>query len=228
MTQAKSTLEAKHIIDSPNSLDFKLLAAESVLKQLASITETGASTIKSQCSQNGRLDSAKLDEHQQASYDLAFMVAEISAANASIRYARKVDLDPMATSVTLVFCAQTIKNTLERLLVRPADFGQSRQDILSIYSAEILERFFDEYQNSAVLADLGKQICDTDLVRLASALSEEKQLVRETFYRFANEVVEPLAEEIHRQDLDIHDEILKPAAELGCFGTCIPAEYEGL
>jgi (2S)-methylsuccinyl-CoA dehydrogenase len=63
---------------------------------------------------------------------------------------------------------------------------------------------------------------------LASALSEEKELVRETFYRFANEVVEPLAEEIHRQDLDIPDEILKPAAELGCFGTCIPEEYGGL
>ncbi|MFT6094063.1 MAG: (2S)-methylsuccinyl-CoA dehydrogenase [Pseudohongiellaceae bacterium] len=228
MTQAKPTLETRHTTDSPDSLVLKLLAAESILKQLASITEAGASTIKSQCSQNGRLDLAKLDEHQQTSYDLAFMVAEISAANASIRYARQVDFDPMATSVTLVFCAQTIKNTLERLLVRPADFGQSRQDILSIYSAEVLEQFFDEYQNSAVLADLGKQICDADLVRLASALSEEKELVRETFYRFANEVVEPLAEEIHRQDLDIPDEILKPAAELGCFGTCIPEEYGGL
>jgi len=230
MTQAKSTstIEAKLTIESPDSLDFKLLAAESVLKQLTSITETGASTIKSQCSQNGRLDSAKLDEHQQASYDLAFMVAEISAANASIRYARQVDYDPMSTSITLVFCAQIIKNTLERLLVRPADFGQSRQGIFDIYSGELLERFFDEYQNSAVLADLGKQICDADLVRLASALSEEKELVRETFYRFANEVVKPLAEEIHRQDQDIPDEILKPAAELGCFGTCIPEEYGGL
>ncbi len=65
-------------------------------------------------------------------------------------------------------------------------------------------------------------------MRLPSALTEEKELVRETFYRFANDVVAPLAEEIHRQDLDIPDEILKPAAELGCFGTCIPEEYGGL
>lgn len=225
MTQANSTAQASHGIETFGP---KLLAAESILKQLTLIAGTGASTIKAQCSPDGRLDSVLLDEHQQASYDLAFMVAEISAANASIRYARQVDLDPMATSIALVSCAETIKNTLERLLVRPSDFGQSRLDILSIYSSEIVEVFFDEYQNSAVLASLGEQICDADIVRLASALSEEKELVRETFYRFANEVVEPLAEEIHRQDLDIPDEILKPAAELGCFGTCIPEEYGGL
>lgn len=225
MTQAKLTAQASH---SSKFFGPKLLAAESVLQQLNSIAETGASTIKAKCSPNGRLDSVKLDEHQQASYDLAFMTAEISAASAGIRYARQVNHDPMATSIALVFCAETIKNTLERLLVRPSDFGQSRKDILSIYSSEMLERFFDEYQNSGVLADLGKQICEADLVRLPSALSEEKELVRETFYRFANEVVEPLAEEIHRQDLDIPDEILKPAAELGCFGTCIPEEYGGL
>jgi len=211
-----------------DSLDAKLLAAESVLKQLSSITETAASTIKARCSLDGRLDSARLDEHQQASYDLAFMVAEISAANAGIRYARQVGHDSMATSIALVFCAETVKTTLERLLVRPSDFGQSRRDVLSIYSGEMFEKFFDEYQSSAVLAELGKQICDADIVRLPSALTEEKELVRETFYRFANDVVAPLAEEIHRQDLDIPDEILKPAAELGCFGTCIPEEYGGL
>ena len=211
-----------------DSLDAKLLAAESILKQLSSITETAASTIKARCSLDGRLDSARLDEHQQACYDLAFMVAEIAAANAGIRYARQVDHDPMATSIALVFCAETVKTTLERLLVRPSDFGQSRQEVLSIYSGEMFENFFDEYQSSAVLAELGKQICDADIVRLPSALTEEKELVRETFYRFANEVVAPLAEEIHRQDLDIPDEILKPAAELGCFGTCIPEEYGGL
>jgi (2S)-methylsuccinyl-CoA dehydrogenase len=211
-----------------DSLDAKLLAAESVLKQLSSITATAASTIKARCSLDGRLDSTRLDEHQQASYDLAFMVAEISAAYAGIRYARQVDHDSMATSIALVFCAETVKTTLERLLVRPSDFGQSRQDVLSIYSGEMFEKFFDEYQSSTVLAELGKQICDADLVRLPSALTEEKELVRETFYRFANEVVAPLAEEIHRQDLDIPDEILKPAADLGCFGTCIPEEYGGL
>ncbi len=52
--------------------------------------------------------------------------------------------------------------------------------------------------------------------------------MRGTFERFANEIVAPRAEAIHRQDLDIPDEILIPAAELGCFGTCIPERFGGL
>ena len=58
---------------------------------------------------------------------------------------------------------------------------------------------------------------DNDIQRLPSLLSEEKELVRETFYRFANEEVTPLAEQIHRFDEDIPDSILQGAAELGCF-----------
>jgi (2S)-methylsuccinyl-CoA dehydrogenase len=52
--------------------------------------------------------------------------------------------------------------------------------------------------------------------------------MRETFYRFTNDVVAPLAEEIHRQDQDIPEAIIRPAAELGCFGTCIPERFGGL
>jgi (2S)-methylsuccinyl-CoA dehydrogenase len=38
----------------------------------------------------------------------------------------------------------------------------------------------------------------------------------------------PLAEQIHRFDEDIPDSILQGAAELGCFGTCIPERFGGL
>jgi alkylation response protein AidB-like acyl-CoA dehydrogenase len=63
---------------------------------------------------------------------------------------------------------------------------------------------------------------------LPSTLDDEKELMRETFYRFTNDVVAPLAEEIHRQDQDIPEAIIRPAAELGCFGTCIPERFGGL
>jgi (2S)-methylsuccinyl-CoA dehydrogenase len=52
-------------------------------------------------------------------------------------------------------------------------------------------------------------------------------MMREAFSRFTTDVVMPLAEEIHRKDLDIPEEIIKPAIELGCFGTCIPERFGG-
>lgn len=43
-------------------------------------------------------------------------------------------------------------------------------------------------------------------------------MMRETFRRVAEEVVMPLAEEVHRHDLDIPATIIDQLKELGCFG----------
>ena len=81
---------------------------------------------------------------------------------------------------------------------------------------------------SKALAALGEKLCAQELRRLPSVLDSDKEMMRATFERFADEIVAPRAEAIHRQDLDIPDEILIPAAELGCFGTCIPERFGGL
>jgi (2S)-methylsuccinyl-CoA dehydrogenase len=44
----------------------------------------------------------------------------------------------------------------------------------------------------------------------------------------AEEVVMPLAEEIHRHDLDIPDAILDQVKEMGCFGISIPERFGGI
>jgi len=50
----------------------------------------------------------------------------------------------------------------------------------------------------------------------------------DTFRQFADKVVKPLAEDIHRKDLIIPDEILDGVRELGCFGLSVPQRYGGL
>ncbi|MEX0836506.1 MAG: acyl-CoA dehydrogenase family protein, partial [Nitriliruptor sp.] len=58
-------------------------------------------------------------------------------------------------------------------------------------------------------------------------LPEDLEMVRQTFRRFAEEQVMPRAEEIHRHDQDIPDEIISGLAELGCFALSIPSEHGG-
>jgi (2S)-methylsuccinyl-CoA dehydrogenase len=53
-------------------------------------------------------------------------------------------------------------------------------------------------------------------------------LMADTFRQFANDVVKPLAERIHREDMIIPDEILDGVRELGCFGLSVPQRYGGL
>src|SRR6202034_3563978 len=58
-------------------------------------------------------------------------------------------------------------------------------------------------------------------------LSEDFELVRETFHRFAEEKVRPHAEHVHRENLDIPEEVIEGLAELGGFGLSVPEEYDG-
>ena len=68
----------------------------------------------------------------------------------------------------------------------------------------------------------------TDPLLLEEQLDEEQRMIRDTFREFADAVVAPLAEEIHRQDKIIPDEILQPLREMGCFGLSVPERFGGL
>ena len=59
-------------------------------------------------------------------------------------------------------------------------------------------------------------------------LEERYTMMRDTFHKFADDVVMPLAEDVHRQDLIIPDAILEPLKEMGVFGLSIPESYGGL
>jgi len=67
-----------------------------------------------------------------------------------------------------------------------------------------------------------------DGVTGAYLLDDHHEMMRETFRRVAEEVVMPLAEEIHRHDLDIPNAIIDQVKELGCFGISIPERFGGI
>ena len=52
-------------------------------------------------------------------------------------------------------------------------------------------------------------------------------MVQDTFRRFAEQKLAPIAEHIHRTNGDIPEEIVEGLAEMGAFGLSIPAEYGG-
>ena len=52
-------------------------------------------------------------------------------------------------------------------------------------------------------------------------------MVRDTFHRFAEDKIRPVAEHIHRENADIPEEIISGLAEIGGFGLSVPEEYEG-
>ena len=51
--------------------------------------------------------------------------------------------------------------------------------------------------------------------------------MRETFHRFAEDKIRPVAEHVHRKNLDIPEDVIAGLAELGGFGLSVPEEYGG-
>ena len=58
-------------------------------------------------------------------------------------------------------------------------------------------------------------------------LDGDFELVQDTFRRFAEEKIKPIAEHIHRENADIPEEIIQGLAEMGGFGLSVPEEYGG-
>lgn len=198
-------------------------------QQWLEIVDVALANIKAKCSREGKLVAGLLDQHQLLSYDLAFCVAELQASKVIINYAEKADeLDDLASMTALVFATEAAQSVFQRLVVRAVDLSLDRITLINSYMNSNQQTLINTYLSSATLASLGSAILSRSNMQLPALLGEEKEMVRESFSRFSTDIVMPLAESIHRDDLDIPDEILKPAAELGCFGSCIPERFGGL
>ena len=216
-------------IGMTGSAQSDLVLAMGCNQQWLDVVDAALVNIKGKCSRDGKLMAGLLEQYQLVSYDLAFCVAELQAAKVMIHYAEQTDgLDDLAAVTALIFVTEAAQSVFQRLLVRAEDLGLDREIIMAGYMHENQQALITTYLNAATLASLGADILDRSNMQLPALLGEEKEMVRESFSRFSTDIVMPLAERIHREDLDIPEEILKPAAELGCFGSSIPERFGGL
>ncbi|XVV38331.1 acyl-CoA dehydrogenase family protein [Streptomyces sp. CA-100214] len=161
--------------------------------------------------------SCSTEEDQIVAYDLASTSSAVAGAAELLEYGTD---NEDAADLALLYAADVAAELAGRLSGREALWGTS----------------------SSVLDDIAHHLAagrDPELVDrvaqrvLASReagprhLSEDLQLVRSTFRRFAEDRVVPVAERIHRVDEDIPVDVIGGLADMGCFGLSVPAEYGG-
>ena len=193
------------------SLDFVNAANEIVTK--------GLQLTRAKCLEDGEFDSSQMDNHQQAIYSLAVSASELQAAHVMLEYA--ASQSDFEQGLADCFAAEAIHSVYTRLLPIAAEYGFSSWP-------EGLTGFVGETLTTKNLTSLGEVLIGRNGNVGDRALDEEKFLMAETFAQFADEVVAPLAEDIHRHNLSIPDDILKGIRELGCFGLSVPQRYGGL
>jgi (2S)-methylsuccinyl-CoA dehydrogenase len=80
--------------------------------------------------------------------------------------------------------------------------------------------FVTAHRDPAALAELAD-------VEGPRHLDQDFEMVQDTFRRFADEKLRPVAEHIHRENADIPEDIITGLAEMGAFGLSVPEEYGG-
>jgi len=213
-----------------SDLEQQLNHAGGALKATTQLIDTALSALKARTMDGERVSPAKLDEHQLASYDLSLSWSECTAARFLTAHAvqlaeHSVSANTVTIQLSNLFCAEAITNTLNRLRARPADYGMTQADIVI---DAIAEEFLSKQLAAHNIAAIGQAILDRDGDLGPDLLSEHHTIMRDTFRRFSDDVVAPLAESIHREDLIIPAAILEPLKEMGMFGLSIPAKYGGL
>jgi len=198
--------------------------------------QSALSYVKKQCLNDaGKISSSRLDDLQLISYDLAFIAAEFTGARSALDYAKSVraarsdNADLQAEErIALIFCAEALQNGRNRMLPRLPEYGLSLEDLQqSLEHPDVTNFCLDNLQTS-ILAELGQHMLAENGRTGDYMLDEDKEIMRESFQKFASDVVQPQAREIHRKDLIIPDTILEPLIEMGCFGLSIPERYDGL
>jgi (2S)-methylsuccinyl-CoA dehydrogenase len=216
--------------DAFSDLEQQLQQAGAALQATTQLIDTALSALKLLTLDGERVSPAKLDEHQLASYELSLSWSECTAArfltvHALQLAARSVSANTLTIQLSNLFCAEAITNTINRLRARPADYGLTHADIII---DPVAEEFLSKQLAAKNIAAIGQAILDGDGDLGPDLLSEYHTIMRDTFRRFSDDVVAPLAESIHREDLIIPDAILEPLKEMGMFGLSIPAKYGGL
>ncbi|HNC51712.1 MAG TPA: acyl-CoA dehydrogenase family protein [Accumulibacter sp.] len=212
--------------DTLGSLQY-LESADAVLRQ-------ALTWVKRECAGGKGVSNEKLDEHQMASFDLAWCAAESTAARFAVEYARQVAaVAPVADGSCLeermarVFCAEALQNIHNRLRARPQSFGLDDSN-LAPFAATAVSRFCQSQLDAGNLESLGREVIARNGASGAYMLDDHATMMQDAFRKLATNVVMPLAEEIHREDRIIPPEILDQLTEMGCFGLSVPERYGGL
>ena len=171
-----------------------------------------------------------IDDFQKLTEDFAYLATQNRAVqdmNAfNIRMQESNQDDHNNTIMTSLYLADVLKAMRDFLTEYTNLLNLSQDDFENILGSE----FYDTYNllsSEERIRNLGKSIIASRGVNNVNLEDEVATLTREMARDFANKEVAPIAQDIHREDLLVPDNLIKKFSEQGFFGSSIPSEYGG-
>jgi (2S)-methylsuccinyl-CoA dehydrogenase len=183
----------------------------------------------------GRVSSDAMDGLQSVCYDIALSASEQKAGRAVVDYARQVrdarshDRNGLCLEerIASLFVAEGVQNLRNRVAFRTEDFGLVWDDLANTLDQGDVQCFCAGQLAGANMTEVADAVRQSGGSTGSSLLRKEYEEVRERFRSFADRVVSPLADRIHKEKRLVPDEILKPLKDMGVFGLSIPKRFGG-
>ncbi len=216
---------AQHVTRDPTTVDSTAVEHESAARELVVhlewVVATAVATIATDVVVDGRVVTADVDDVGTLAYDLATVASGVRAARALLDVVTAPDADPGESTLALVFAADVAADLAARATGRWARWGLGDDALDAVATAVAAGR------DPATMAAVGAEVLSSGEAA-PRHLGPELEMVRDAFRRFARDRVAPVAEQVHRDDADIPDDIITGLAEMGCFALSIPTEYGGM
>lgn len=171
------------------------------------------------------ISTAKLDTFQQIAYDFAWIASEIYAAEQLIAYAEKHPGD-IEGSLAELFTAEMISHFSEKISYRFSEWGVDEKILMETIWKPELTKEVEKVLHGDNYSRIAQLIAHQGHGGVYG-LDEQHQMFRETFKKFAEDRVIPVAEKVHRHDLLIPEDVIQGLRDLGCFGLSIPQKFGG-
>ncbi len=200
-------------------MDVSLEHARLLVETCRAVVDGAVRRLAAASTVDGRVDLDLLDRDQVLAYDLSTVAGRVTAAEHLLSYG---ELGALERQLTVLFAGDVAADLAGRLSGREAAWSLHPG---SPWHAPA----FAEALRIARAPELSGEIAGAVLgtPEVPRHLDEDMSMVRATFRDFAEARVVPVAEEVHRRDLDLPEDIIAELGSMGCFGLSIPERFGG-
>ena len=215
-----------------------LQLSAAALSPCVTLLDSATAYVRTLVSRDGRVSARLIEQHQTATHGLAWLATYVEALRQMHRWAHTLQTEGKFGEVEKLLLQIGFGEYLAQILggipisqseiLRLQDIVPSQQVIDKMRTPEIITLTrLGNSQTARSRLVLLKQEQSANITTGACGLDDELEMIREQFYRYAAERVEPYAHEWHLKDELIPMEIIEDLAEMGVFGLTIPEEFGG-
>jgi (2S)-methylsuccinyl-CoA dehydrogenase len=188
---------------------------------------------------NGKIDAVAVDREQRAAHALAWLATYVEALRQMHRWAKHLEHEKRLGEFELLILQAAFGEYLSQIaggipmsqneIARPSDLGLSDEDVGAFRLAQSVAELAIEGTRREIRAAIADHMAKHPGAVFFGdpGLDDTMTLIREQFFRFAQDKVVPQAHLWHLKDELIPMGVISEMGALGVFGLTIPEEFGG-